>query len=440
MKIMISKKKLILMMLTLLFLASYHLSYAFYIYPTFEYAYYGYHPSSIYLLILAYLCSLFPLFFYKMTMTPANYGLALIYTFCFSPSLLTVTFQWNSDGVSLAILLIMFSACMCLLFSSVYLKSIHSSDSRELKSNVARVAINILTLISLVYLIHDNYKHMRFVGFYDVYALRFEARDAGGSVLSGYLGMLLSICFIPYYATIGLLNKKWRYLIFAVACGLLVYASNGSKSTLFMPFVVITMYVLISYRKINFLTSIILLMTSTILILYSIDLPQLRMTKAIFYMRTLATPGWTLVTYYDYFSQYGYTFFSHIGIVNYLTGLYPYGNYSLGQMIGIDYSGSSDANFNANFWASDGFASLGMIGLLPATLFMACIVRIIDRVAMNYDTTFVALWLTGFWMTILNAPITTSLLSGGGIIVLLFLFTKYNIRFRKFSSIKDGKG
>nr|CDF66396.1 O-antigen polymerase [Yersinia similis] len=430
---MVNKKNLKIIFISLFFLCAYHLSYIYYIYPQFSYAGYSYHPSGITIILLAYFCSLFPLFFYKSIMTPSNYGLSLIYTFCFAPSLLTLSFQWNQDVVLLAILLIMLSISMSLLFSSVFGKKVpvHGGNHRNLKSNLSKVYIHFLTIISIAFLLNDNFGHMRFVSFYDVYALRFEARDATSSILSGYMTMWLSTCFIPYYATVGILNKNLKFIGVSIFLAVLIYMANGSKSTLLLPFVIFSMAMILSIRRIDFLIVIITLMTSAIFILLCLDIPSLKMTKAIFFMRTLATSGWTLVTYYDYFSQHGYTYFSHIGIVNHLTGLYPYGDFSLGQMIGLEHSGSSDANFNANFWASDGLAALGIIGIIPATFFMMLVVYLIDRLAVDYRPEFVALWLTGFWISVTNAPITTSLLSGGAIWVLFLLNCNTNINFNK---------
>ncbi|CNI49939.1 Uncharacterised protein [Yersinia intermedia] len=426
---MLNKKNIKLIFITLFFLLSYHLSYVYYIYPNFSYADYGYHPSGIIIIVLAYICSIYPLLFYKPVMTPANYGLSLVYTFCFAPALLTLSFQWNKDFYSLVIILIMFSISMSLLFNTVFGDRWSCRhNSKDLKSNLSKLYIYILTIISVIFLLYDNFHHMRFVSFYDVYALRFESRDATSSIFSGYMVMWLSICFIPYYATVGILNRNLKFIGISILLALLVYMANGSKSALLLPFVIFFVAFIISLKRADFLIVIITLMTFAILILLCLDMPGLEMTKAIFFMRTLATSGWTLTTYYDYFSEHGYTYFSHIGIVNYFTGLYPYGEYSLGQMIGLEYSGSSDANFNANFWATDGFAAFGIIGVIPATLFMMLIVSMIDRIAANYNSTFVALWLTGFWITITNAPMSTSLLSGGGLLVLFLLSCNIQLR------------
>ena len=129
--------------------------------------------------------------------------------------------------------------------------------------------------------------------------------------------------------------------------------------------------------------------------------------------------------YYEYFSNNGFTYYSHIGAVNALTGAYPY-DYALGQLIGLEYSGSAEANFNGNFWASDGFAALGVLGVPVVTIALAFVFIWINRIASAYSARFVFLWLSGFWLALLNVPLSTALLSGGGLVTigLLWLFDR----------------
>uniref|UniRef100_UPI001E64FA9C hypothetical protein n=1 Tax=Xenorhabdus sp. PB30.3 TaxID=2788941 RepID=UPI001E64FA9C len=284
-----------------------------------------------------------------------------------------------------------------------------------------KIIIFILTVAGVIILIFDNYNHMRFVSFYDVYTLRFESRDSSSGGISGYLIMWLSICFIPYYTTIGLLEKNRISLFFSFLLSLLVYMANGSKSTLLMPFVIIMMNLLIN-KKGDFIIKLLMIMNIIIVFLMFINIPYNEMIRAIFFMRTLATPGWTLTTYYEYFLEHGLTFYTHIGFINFFSDSYPYGKYSLGQMIGKYYSGSYDANFNANFWASDGIAALGPWGIPLITMFVLPTIWIINQVSYKINPKFTALWLTGFWFTLMNVSLTTSLLSGGGLLVIMALF------------------
>lgn len=410
------------------FLCCYHFSYCYYISPTFKYAGYPYIDRSLELYVLAYGLTLFPIFFYRFIFNASNYGLSLLYMFCFAPSMLTATFMWQNAISDLILLLVSLSLSMSVLFFASSKSNNEFGAQKDIKSGAVRLLIHCLSALAFIVVISENWSHMALVSFYDVYELRFQARDSAGGALSGYLTMWLSICFLPYYMTTGILNKNKLRVIVAIIIAITVYMANGSKSTLLLPFVILGLYYFISFSKRYFLMNLMIVMSVVSMFMLLLDSQDYAMTKAIFFMRTLATPGWTLVTYYDYFSENFFTYYTHISFINSLTGSYPYGDYAIGQMIGHEYSNSYDANFNANFWSSDGIAALGILGILPATVMMVIIVLLIDKASKYYNYLFVSLWFTGFWMTLLNAPLSTSLLSGGGLIIMCALY--FRIRFK----------
>ena len=190
-----------------------------------------------------------------------------------------------------------------------------------------------------------------------------------------------------------------------------------------MPLMIYGLFLLIGSGK-NFLLRLLSVMTVVVLLVTALtpDDGVLMWVKSILLVRVLGAGGWTISTYYDYFSNNGFTFYTHIGPINALTSAYPYGEYSLGQTIGLYYSGSSDVNYNANFWASDGFAAMGVLGIPVVTAVMVAVFYAINRIASGYSPRFVELWLSGFWLALLNVPLTTALLSGGGGLTLFLLW------------------
>lgn len=420
-------RKIGLLTVVFCFLCTYHFSYCYYISPTFEYAGYPYIERSLEFYALAYGLTLFPAFFYRFIFNASNYGLSLLYMFCFAPSMLTATFMWQGNISDLILLLLSLSLSMSVLFFVSSKNNNEFGAQKDIESGTVRLIIHALSALSFIIVIYENWSHMALVSFYNVYELRFHARDSAGGAFSGYLTMWLAICFLPYYMTTGILNKNKLRIIIAVVIAVTVYMANGSKSTLLLPFVILGLYYFIKFSRRYFLLNLMMVMSMVSLFLLLLDSESYAMTKAIFFMRTLATPGWTLVTYYDYFSQNFFTYYTHISFINSLTGAYPYGDYAIGQMIGYEYSNNYDANFNANFWSSDGLAALGILGILPATVMMMIIVVLIDKVSKYYNSIFVSLWFTGFWMTLLNAPLSTSLLSGGGLIIMCSLYFRIRL-------------
>ncbi|MBX3588579.1 MAG: hypothetical protein KF796_18270 [Ramlibacter sp.] len=411
-----------------LYLALYHWMYFTYIHPVFGYAHYDYIPRHTGLYVLGYVLALAPVLAYSNVMTPSNYGATLLYTMCYAPGLLTVLFMLNRSVAEVFFVMLFLSASMSAIFycsSRFPVKELLNGSPRIQASGlrpIAKLTIFGLTVLGTLVAFYFNWGHMRLVGFEDVYELRFDAQDSARGGIFGYLILWLSVCFIPYYATIGSIGKSRSPLYFSIGLAIVVYMTNGAKSTLLLPLAVFVLSKLYVDGK-DFFLGLLLVMSMAMGFFALVEVDGLEIFKSLLLVRTLATGGWNLTTYYDFFTSHELTYYTHIGVVKFLTEAYPYGNYSLGQMIGIEYSGSEDANFNANFWASDGFAAMGLLGIIPATLAVLAVMRIINGLSKPVSTRFVALWLTGFWMSLLNAPLSTSLLSGGGLIVLALLVT-----------------
>ena len=94
------------------------------------------------------------------------------------------------------------------------------------------------------------------------------------------------------------------------------------------------------------------------------------------------------------------------------------GDLQLGQVIASAY-GSPGANFNAGFWASDGFAAFGIFGIFIVTIFITKLFHLINFLTISVPSQFTVTWMTGFFISLLNTPLATALLSGGGILILI---------------------
>lgn len=407
-----------------------HWVYVQFVNPQYEYAHYYYYERDAIMYVFGYLIALFPLFFYRVAGTPSDLGVSILYTTCYAPGQMLTLFIWSRSIDSLVILMLTWAASMCALFWSAGIRHIiYSSTVRNLKP-VHDIKFNIdkngrlfvygLTLISLATTIYLNMDHMRFVGFADVYELRFQSADVVGGV-AGYLSMWLPYLFLPYFIAVGLCEKKPWALIIGSLIALVVYTSNGSKSALLLPAIMLIYNKAILLKKdiINVLLRWLILLCGVLGILQD---PFFYMAKAIVFVRTLSVAGWTMVAYHDYFSDYGFTYYTHINGIKQLTGNYKYGNYGLGQLIGMEYSGSLEANFNANFWASDGLAAMGVPGIIIITFFVSVTMIAINYVSTGFDKRFVSLLFVGFWIGLSNAPLSTSLLSCGGFILIYLLW------------------
>lgn len=414
--------KLQLPLVALVYGAVFHYAYVAFINPAFEYANYLYLAPSALGLLYTYLLVCAPVVAYRSSSAPAAYGAALIFALCYVPAQLILLFNWERSSGELILVQAFLAASMAILLQASGLGCKATAPIRS-DRHLAPI-LGVLTVVSMLVLVASYHEYMRLVSFEDVYDLRFAANENERSGLVNYLISWLSYCFLPFYFARGVLRRNFADIAIGLLGCVLIYAATGSKAAILMPAVILILNRLIGSGK-DFLLRLVTVLTISIFLVTEL-LPDdgiLFWVKSILLLRVLGTGGWNMTVYYDYFSTNGYTFYTHIGPINALIGGYPYGAYSLGQLIGLQYSGSEQANFNANFWASDGFAALGVLGVPVVTAALCAVFFAINRIASGFSTRFVVLWLVGFWLAMLNLPLSTAVLSGGGAMTLLLLWS-----------------
>lgn len=401
---------------------AFHFAYVEYLNPLFEYASFFYYAPGPLPLLLAYVLIAAPGFAYRPSTAPASYGAALIFVLVYVPVQLMLLFMLDYPKLEIAGVQVSLAASMAvLLYAAPMGHRVHSAPARAGKRLSTTLAA--LTSISMVVLVVSYHEYMRLVSFADIYDLRFEANAIERSAAANYLISWLSYCFLPFYFARGIVRRSPTDLAWSMFGCLLIYMATGAKMAILTPAIMYGIHRLIGSTR-DFLFR--LLATMTVAVVCVVEfLPDdgvLFWVKSLLMLRILGTSGWNVAAYYDFFSNHGYTFYSHIGPINALTNAYPYGSLGLGQVVGVYYTGSELDNFNANFWASDAFAAIGVAGVPIITAGVALTFYVINRAANGYSSHFVTLWLTGFWLALLNLPLSTSLLSGGGGLTVLFLW------------------
>ncbi|MCV2349731.1 hypothetical protein [Paucibacter sp. Y2R2-4] len=407
------------LILATLYIVAVHYAYVSYINPTFEYAHYTYLAPTPLSLASTYLLSLLVVFAYSDTAHPAQAAAGLIYTLCYVPIQLSLLFSVDQPYRTIFEAQVAIALSMSFIFVAARMGALPTPANSFSFKNLDRF-LGLLTIGTIITIITVNRHHMRLVSFEDVYDLREEATSGASSPLFNYLTSLVSYCFLSYFFARGIAHKKWRHLILGILGSIVLYTTTGAKSSLLL--LPMTLGVVFLWRSgSGFLartlfTVIVLIFT---LIAALPDEGASLWAKAIILVRVIGTSGWTASKYFEYFGSHKYTYYTHIGPIKSLTGNYPYGENSLGQLIGIEYSGSAEANFNASFWASDGFAACGVAGILIVTIPVIAILFAINRLTRVFESRFTVAWITGFIIAMLNVPLSTALLSGGGGVIFL---------------------
>lgn len=413
---------MIVRMLTLIGLGvAFQFAYQQYLVPTFAYASYRNVEMSSGHHIFTHMVIALPSLLFKDRPAPAVFGVALIYVLLYVPGQIMLPRMLDSAYFPTLTIQAALGASMGVL---CYASSVEMRPQQTLlpMNNKMTASVLVLALPCLLAMVATNYQHMRLVNFLDVYDLRSDSSVASKLPILAYTNLWLAYCFLPYFVTRGILMGDKLSLTFGIGGCFLIYLATGAKAQILLPFIIIGIFLASRHIK---LTLANIAMVNIIFIIACLILPKDGFggtVKFLYLMRTLSTGGFTMSLYYEFFSTMQYTYYTHVNFIGPIIGEYPYGNYSMGQVIGSQYFNSDLANYNANFWASDGFGAMGIPGIAVITSVLSSILIAINKLASFYDTRFVSLWLTGFWLAVLNLPFSTAMLSGGGLLVMLFLF------------------
>jgi hypothetical protein len=431
-----------LLVLGLLNAAAYHFAYVDFLYVVFDYAGFHYEATSGAYMVFTYLLAALPLLAARESNEPSAVGCALIYGLSYIPIQLTFTFLWTEKTVELASIQTLLALSMTVLFRTSA-RARAANFPYELgygevffERNRMTTAVHVLTVLGLALTLFEFHSIMKIVSFEDVYDLRGDAAEIQASTLTNYLMMWLTYCFGPFYIARALIRGGKKDWAIGMSILVLIYAATGSKLALLTPVFMFAMKYIDNGRDeflIRFLTVVGVSVSVLVLVI-----PQegiLRWVNAIFLMRVFGSNGWLAAVYYEFFSSHGFTFYTHIGPINALFGGYPYGDHSLGQEIARFYLNSDTANMNAGFWASDAFAGLGLAGIFVVTAFLCWFMKELDKVAQHFPLRLINLWLLGFWMAMMNVPLSTAVLSCGG---LMAIFLMRSVRPRQQTELVCG--
>lgn len=410
--------------------AAYHYAYVSFVNPEYEYAHLLYVEPSNFSLLLSYLLIAIPLAVFRPSPAVASYGAMIIYAICYVPAQLILLFNWERSAGELVVLQTSVAASMTVLLATctwgadkqqafepaVSAEPVHISPFLS-------VSVGALTVIATILLIYFYGPYMRIVALDDIYDLRFESGQVDYGAMVNYTVSWLSYCSLPFYYARGILKRNPIDIAIGLMISLLLYAAAGSKTAIFMVICIYGVHLLYGSREKFFLRLLLALFAGTLVVALMPDdeFGPLRWIKAMVLIRLLGIGGWNMSLYYDFFPDNGFTYYTHIGPINALFGGYPYGNLTLGQVIGYQYYGTEETNANAGFWASDAIAAVGVYGIPIVTMALCSVWYALNRSVRGFSARFACLWLCGFWQGLLNAPLTTALLSGGGILVMVLV-------------------
>ncbi|HTE01136.1 MAG TPA: hypothetical protein VK668_17720 [Mucilaginibacter sp.] len=277
--------------------------------------------------------------------------------------------------------------------------------------------ITIFVLVSLMIAFRNQFS---IVSFENVYAHRAENKLEG---VMSYILLWNTYFFGPLTMIIGLLKSKKLYIVIGILAIITTYGITASKISLFIPLAIIGTHYILKKRKSIFKFYGVGL---TALIAIFLAVPkQFFVLAAIVLMRTIGIGGLLTYQYNEYFKKAPLTYMSHSAVINAITGNYPYKE-PLGFVVSKQYV-TMEVNANANFWATDGIAGFGQWGVIFISIILGFTLALLRPIQSRANYRLLALIFVPFNVILLNVSFLTSIMSGGLLFLLMFVFYKRQV-------------
>jgi hypothetical protein len=313
-----------------------------------------------------------------------------------------------------------------------FISSRFTIGKKAITSYTNAVSLNLIVttgiIIAVIICISYGPSVLKIVSFEDVYGLRFANQSIlNEKPLLAYLVLWTSYFFIPVFIAVGLFLKRKWIVIISCLMALLIYAATGSKATILLPCFAFGLYFCLKYISFSYFLPTI---TTAFLGVYIAFLAfgeyssTLTTLTSILLMRTLSISGWCYNVYIDFFQTHPYTCYSHIGVVNKITGMYPYeaplGKVVGGWKMGQDIHSIETINANAHFLVTDGIAAYGLLGIVFISIIFFFLMVVLNKLSERHNKDVVFIVLLGSTLSLLNVSMFITLLSCGLIFTMLF--------------------
>ncbi|SET22350.1 oligosaccharide repeat unit polymerase [Anaerobranca gottschalkii] len=392
---------------------------AFYIF--FIHKYYEYMGFSLdfngykYLLSLMFIIILFT-FLPKDSQKPSSIFLQLHLIVMFIPMLTIYAFMNESTNFMLINVLAFLSQCILInLMPNIKIARIKNSKK------LLYLLLCVITIFVYLSMIRANglpsLKTLNILNVYDVRS------NVAYPFLMNYLVNWQAKVINPFLITVAYLRGSRNFLMVFVFLQIIIYMITAHKSFLFMPMaIIIVCYIL---KKVDFLKlSTIVSAISSFIILIHYFISKSILVSSIFIRRFLFVPAHIKFSYYDFFTNNSFLYFS-LGRIGNIFGInYPYDK-KIANLIGEVYYNSPNMWVNTGYLA-DAYANMGYWGIFFISILFVLVLKVIDSLSIKVGKE-LTVGLALFPILSLNdGAFLTTLFTGGLLftILVLFLYSK----------------
>jgi hypothetical protein len=418
-----TKTRVMVLFFAALFTLAFHAMYVAYLVPVWKYWGFRYYPADWPWIAFTFCISVLPAAWLVVHMRrPSHLIVWVLYLTVYVPSVMVPVFtRYERDSKTASLLLCMLAGFFLMdritRLKPIQLPRISAEDS--LMWSIAMIVAIALTAYVLV----SASGGIRMVNFSDVYAYRTENQQDG---FINYAELWLVSVFYPLMITRGLDRRRWKLVVLGSAGQLFLYSVMAMKSVILSVPLFLVVYFVV--RRARNYAGIVVPAGATALIGIAfltslIDAPWAFMVGAVVLMRTFGTPGLCTYQYDEFFQNNPWTYLSHAKGFNLIVH-YPYDRPIYFEMGRYFYNAPELSN-NTHFFAQDGIASFGLLGIIAISALAGLIFWILDSAAQGHSRLFSCLLVVYTSINVANVSLFTSLISGGVVlIVLIFLILR----------------
>jgi hypothetical protein len=249
-----------------------------------------------------------------------------------------------------------------------------------------------------------------------VYEFREDAGSIIGIGIMSYLNIWAFNVFGPFLLIIFLHKKNYGFASLVFLLHILWFGISSHKSVLFIPFVILFIY--LWFRNSKSLSIMPISLNLVIFFSYlSFAFFDDNLLGSLFIRRVFFVPSFLTFTYYEFFSTHEHVYWSSSILSRFID--YPY-DLDPAKLIGIYLVSDAHAN---NSFLSTGYMHAGIPGIIFYSLIFVIILRLVD--SFNYNSKYiwisVATIIIPMRSLVISSDLTTAILTHGILISLILL-------------------
>lgn len=365
-----------------------------------------------------------PILFYKPQRKVSDFMAIVIYVIVYVPSVTAIQCYYPEYSFSIRYqLAYLFAMSLFFLSSKVRLSNYCFRKSKYAMKIKPYLLFGGIVFLLTIAIFNTS---IQLVSFDDVYDIRQSGNSKADSIpLFNYLYIWMPNVLSPLFVTMGCIKKKRNLVVMGFLMALLYYMTCGMKAAVFIPILSLFLYKSLDKNdKTNF--KIFPYLTLGVIVPYILfllfDTPLVTALVGLLLMRTYGISAFLTPIYIDVFQDYPYTYYSHIGIVDKIFGMYPFQTHSLGNEVALAYGlRDAEANLNANFLVTDGIAAGGIVGIIIISIVFFFFLILMNQLTKKIRYPVAVSLVTGVSIALTNVSLFTTLLTCGMLLLLVFL-------------------